>query len=338
MIRIKDIARRAGVSATTVSNVIHGNTKKVSQSTIDLIKQIMEETNYVPSMSARLLAGSRSRIIGVILAAAGQDSASRLQDAFAGTILGAIETEIFRNGYYMMFHISSGDTENSQLASAWQIDGLITVSVPEEDNLHLSKMLKVPIVSVDNYYTEPALPNVGLDDFDGGYRMARCLLEKGHRNILFLSAYDKGGDLQRWLGVAKALDEAKVTDVNARRIIMPGDVKERMEMHRKNLKLYRENTALFFASDYYAAEGMQFLQEQGFRVPEDISIAGFDDSLYATILRPKLTTVGQDMQEKGRLAVRMLINLIETGEKKTDGLQKKLPVQLIERDSVRNLK
>lgn len=337
MIRIKDIAQRAGVSATTVSNVIHGNTRKVSQATIDKINRIIEETNYVPSMGARLLAGNGSRIIGVIVGTEERFREEKLQDPFTGSILGKIETELSRRGYYMMFHMSSGMEENCQLASAWNVEGLLTIGISAEDNLEIRRLSRAPVVSIDVYYGKRAIPNVGLDDFSGGYEMAKYLLKKGHRRILFLTPWDVGVDKARWEGVQKALREYGVERIEECRQLMPFAHGERMELHRRNLEKYRRYTALFFSSDYYAAEGIQFLHDEGIRVPEELSVVGFDNNSYATLIRPALTTVAQDVREKGWQAVDMLMKLIENGGEEGVKTQTKLPIRIVERESVRQL-
>lgn len=337
MIRIKDIAQRAGVSATTVSNVIHGNTRKVSQATIDKINRIIEEANYVPSMGARLLAGNGSRIIGVIVGTEERFREEKLQDPFTGSILGKIETELSRRGYYMMFHMSSGMEENCQLASAWNVEGLLTIGISAEDNLEIRRLSRAPVVSIDVYYGKRAIPNVGLDDFSGGYEMAKYLLKKGHRRILFLTPWDVGVDKARWEGVQKALREYGVERIEECRQLMPCAHEERMELHRRNLEKYRRYTALFFSSDYYAAEGIQFLHDEGIRVPEELSVVGFDNNSYATLIRPALTTVAQDVREKGWQAVDMLMKLIENGGEEGVKTQTKLPIRIVERESVRQL-
>ena len=337
MIRIKDIAQRAGVSATTVSNVIHGNTRKVSQATIDKINRIIEETNYVPSMGARVLAGNGPRIIGVIVGTEERFREEKLQDPFTGSILGKIETELSRRGYYMMFHMSSGMEENCQLASAWNVEGLLTIGISAEDNLEIRRLSRAPVVSIDVYYGKRAIPNVGLDDFSGGYEMAKYLLKKGHRRILFLTPWDVGVDKARWEGVQKALREYGVERIEECRQLMPCAHEERMELHRRNLEKYRRYTALFFSSDYYAAEGIQFLHDEGIRVPEELSVVGFDNNSYATLIRPALTTVAQDVREKGWQAVDMLMKLIENGGEEGVKTQTKLPIRIVERESVRQL-
>lgn len=178
MVRIKDIAKEAGVSATTVSNVIHGNTKKVSKANIEKIQRILEEHQYIPSMSALMLAENRSRLIGVLIGGVGGKRRSIAQDPFTSMMLSALELEIYRQNYYMLFHMSSSSEENWKLAATWKVEGLITLGLTAEENIELAKRCQIPLVSIDNYYYgQEQVDNIGLQDFEGGYKMGKYLID-----------------------------------------------------------------------------------------------------------------------------------------------------------------
>ena len=333
MIRIKDIAERAGVSPTTVSNVIHGNRKKVSAETIEKIESIIRETNYVPSMGARLLAGNHSNIIGVIMG--GRKQTPGILDPFIGSLLSAIELEIYKYGYYMMFHMTKSSEENLYLTTAWNVDGLVTLGLTLEDNLYIQTQGNIPVVAVDGYFKEEKIGNIGLDDFDGGYQMAKHLIENGHIDFLFLSDENIGVNYYRWLGVKEAFKEAGIPIADDHHVIIPQGKEERLKFHEKNMKKYLEHTALFFTSDFYAVEAITFFAKHGISVPDKISIAGFDNSIYATIIHPALTTVKQDISMKGSLAVEHLVKMIKEESRETFNV--KLPVSLVIRDSVKTI-
>lgn len=158
MVRIKDIAREAGVSPTTVSNVIHGNTKKVSKANIDKIQRILEKNQYIPSMSALMLAENRSRLIGVLIGEREGKRRSIASDPFTSVILNSLELEIYRQNYYMLFHLANSQEESWKLAATWKVEGLITLGLSSEENLELSEKCQIPLVSIDNYYGEKRLP------------------------------------------------------------------------------------------------------------------------------------------------------------------------------------
>lgn len=336
MIRIKDIADRAGVSPTTVSNVIHGKTGRVSKETIEKINRILEEMEYVPSISARMLANNSSGLIGVAMGFVKKGNASSFEDPFVSAMIGNLEYQIRKNGYHMMLVARHEEGDIMQQALGWNFDGMIAMALHEKEIAEISGRLGKPLVTIDQYLPpELGVRSITMDDRGGGYQMSQYLIGKGHRKFLFLSDSDVGVDHYRWLGVRQAMEEAGITDCESRHIVIPWDPEKREEAYEQMLPFFRKQTALFFASDYYALEASNFLQNKGVRVPEDMSIAGFDDVTYATLARPKLTTVHQMVDEKARRAVEVLIHLI-----KNEPVQKDvppLPTTLVERESVRDL-
>lgn len=332
MIRIKDIAEKAGVSTTTVSNVIHGNTSKVSKHTIQKVQKLLEEYSYVPSMSARMLAGRGSHMIGILV---GGRKNSIEHSTFFDTIIRELEYQLHKRNYYMILHYSDSPNESLKFAATWNVEGLITVGISEEDNWEIQQHCKVPLVSVDVYYREEwGVANVGTDDFKGGYLMGRFLLEQGHSKILFLSDNDIGVDNRRWLGVKSACEENGIPMEKERHIILPEEKECRREFYRMELKkMAEENDALFYSSDYYAAEGVIQLMVHGISVPEDISVAGFDDSEFARFSQPQLTTVHQSIRAKAVAAVRKLFAYVR--EDVAVPLRDELDVSLVIRESVK---
>lgn len=337
MIRIKDIAKQAGVSATTVSNVIHGNTKRVSPQKVEVIKKLIEDTNYVPSMAARLLAQNSSNIVGVIVTYPRKSQQNVVEDPFTGALLGGIEESLRNYGYYMMLYAAEDFVEIFKLASTWKTDGLIILGFTENDCVNLRKQTQIPFVTIDSYLNHPQdnSSNIGLDDFDGGYGMGKYLIECGHRKTAFLSNNNIGVDYFRWQGFQKAFEEAGIPLGEEEHILLEREKPDRRHQYKKLLKWFLTKTVLFFSSDYYAVEAMDFLWDQQIRVPEDISVAGFDDNAYAEIVRPKLTTVRQDVYGKAAKAVTDLLMLM-SGEE-IENTDKKLPVKLVVRDSVKKL-
>ena len=337
MIRIKDIAKRAGVSPTTVSNVIHGNYNKVSKKTVERIEELLTETEYVPSMGARMLARGNSRIIGVLVGEPEGAKHGREGFAFSNVLIRAIESEIYRKNYYMLLHFTPDPEEGIQFAITWNVEGLITIGLHTKSNTMIQVKGNAPMVSVDTYYEKQGIANVGLDDFGGGYLMTEYLLRCGHRKIGFVSDNDVGVDHERWKGVRMAYEKRMGNTDGVNHILIPAKDSEREDFYKKYLtQLVREQDALFFASDYYAAGALVRMKDLGIRVPDDISVAGFDDSEAARLCRPKLTTIHQDIAEKGRYAVKKLFQLID-GEPNLS-VSDQLPVSLVVRDSVKNMK
>ena len=209
MITIKDMAEIAGVSPTTVANVLHGRTKKMSKETLKKVQDVIDRSNYVSNMGARVLANYGSRIIGVIMNYDRRAENNALSDPFYGTIVGALEKEIREHGYYMMLYMAGSIEETVRLASSWNIEGLVALGCRPDEARKIRQQMELPVVLIDSYFEDGVEDcyNVGLDDFGGGYRMTSYLIRQGHRHIAFLADEKEpvGVDRERLKGYQKAL-------------------------------------------------------------------------------------------------------------------------------------
>lgn len=285
MIRLQDIADMAGVSRTTVSNVINGNTKRVSQKTIDKITAILKEQNYVPHMGSVMLSGHGSRIIGVVLGFAQAHGMYSLQDSFVGELVGTIQMEAEMKGYYVM------------------------------------------LIGGEN------IQNVGVDDYSGGYQIGSYLCSCGFDKALFLAETDIDSDYSRWMGFKQAMEKEGKFCSRTRLIVIPGERNRRIQKYKELLPRFLQVKAVAFSSDYAAIEAMNFLSDHGIKVPEQVSVTGFDDSIYARMVRPRLTTVHQDVGQKAHLAFSRLLRMVAGEQLKEFNI--KSPVYLVKRDSVK---
>ncbi len=343
MATIKDIAREAGVSFTTVSNVIHGNTKRVSPATIEKIEKIMKEMHYVPNMGARMLVKHRSDIIGVIANDLTDPSREGIQSPFMSEILGTMEKEIRRNGYYMMLCFSNSAEEIEKLLSTWNAAGIITVSMGTRDSRRLGEKIKVPAVFTDCYFREEeTYCNVGTEDEAGAFEITSYLLGLGHRKIRFVSDVDRSrvDDLcdvgrMREYGFVRAMAQAGIPDGEQRILFCGNTAEEKEHLFEEIVRKKDGITALVFCNDYLAIEGMDYFLHHNIRIPEDFSITGFDDIDMAHLTNPRLTTIHQGVSEKGRLAVRNMISLIEKEQICSKSVR--LPVKLVIRESAQKI-
>ena len=340
MITIKEIASRLGLSTTTVSNVIHGKTREVSAETIERVQKFLEEVEYVPNINARNLAQGQSKIIGVVLKSLDfrlWHSSNILSDPFVADMIGGIEKAVRDAGYYMMLYISDDIAEIIQHISIWNVDGLILFSMMDDDGNRVAAKYHKPIVCIDTYSSanNDDFVNVGLDDAKGAYDAVKYLIGSGHRKIGFVTDNRVGVDWQRFWGYRRALAESGIEYSDKDFFLM----KPSKELINDNIvKLCskaKDYSALFCCSDIYAAIMMAALKEKGFRIPEDISIVGFDDNLYSRICTPRLTTVHQDADEKGRVAVETLVGMIMGREPVSKKIV--LKTHLVTRDSVRKI-
>lgn len=335
MITIKDMAEMLGISTTTVSNVIHGKTSEVSQKTVERVEKILEEYEYVPNISARSLTQNSSKIIGVAFKCRKDKYINLFTDPFFGELIGALEAEIRARGYFMMTYTSNDISEIIRNVLTWNVDGLILVGMLHDDFIRIKSRYKNPTVLIDSYASREIMNyvNVGLEDEEGAYAITRYLLKMGHRKIAFLADNMEGVDYTRYLGYQRALADSGLEMEEENLLIFhPGTV-ERESSLRELYYRCKNYTAFMCCSDYYAVLLMNYFMDRGIRIPEDLSITGFDNNLMSRVVRPALTTVGQDVTKKGRLAVEYLLKMI-------DGIEPaewdvKLPTELVIRDSVR---
>lgn len=339
MTTIKDIAERAGVSTATVSNVIHGNTKKVSPATIELIEKLIKEMGYVQKMGLSVLNNGSSKMVAVVIRTHKKYEDAVISDPFYGKILGFIEEKLRGQGYYMMLYSTDDVNEVFRTVMAWNIDGVIALSFSRNDCNKIWHLIHKPVISIDAYgisHDDTPVTNIGLDDSTGGALMAEYLLQCGYDNILVGATNDYGVDYSRWTGAKEMFDEAIEGDCEKKiRLVNIGEtVIARESFYQQILRQvpFPKRTAIFFLSDFFAIEAISYLASRGLRVPEDLGIAGFDDITYAHLTVPKLTTIHQNMERKAELAVEELLNAIE--DPVYMGKEVLLDVMLIARDSV----
>ncbi len=327
-VRIVDIAEELGLSTATVSNVIHGKTKKISDETVKRVQELLEKKQYIPSMAGILLAQNNSRIIGVVVNNHEKYESRVLEDTFISSSLNYLSNELERAGYFMMVKVTKEWSEIDRFASMWNMEGMVVIGFCEQDYKQLRDRMHIPFVVYDGYFNEQGrMCNLVIDNYDGGYQMGRYLRSLGHKKVLCISDNNVCMDLERIEGFQAALKED-----GADFMLIPMGKTERRSFYKQNLEQLRKYSAIFAVSDYYAIDLMNFLSENGVRIPEDISVAGFDDCPLCEMVYPPLTTVRQDGERRARLAVSMLKKL---REEENNGMTITLPVTLVERQSVR---
>lgn len=333
MVTIKDIANMTGVSPTTVANVIHGRTNKVSKENVKKIQQALKEQHYVPKLAQETMTRGKTRLIGVVIYTSKVYTGTSIADPFHGMLVGVLEQEIRKAGYYMLLYTEKDLDAIFQMASSWNVAGMIVVTFAEKDYAKLSALIgDRPIVGIDTYdRLEPADYNVGLNDVDGGFQITEHLLKCGYKEVLIITEHNaKGADRGRLEGYKKALAKYGKAYRSKYHIIVDPEFPDKQMKRLKELQQYAgKGYAIFCVSDQLAAMTMRSFLEDGYRIPQDMGIAGFDDNTYAQIVYPRLTTMRQDIPQKGIQAVRMLMKLIngETLEKRDIQLTAKLIVR-----------
>ena len=335
MVRIKDIAEYVGVSTTTVSNVINGKDQRVSESVRKKIKMALDEMGYVPNMSAMMLAQTNSGMIGVVIPHK-TGTKITLDDPYYSSLLGNLEFEIRKHNYYMYLIAQQTEEEIIKQAIAWNLEGLIVCNMAQAELLSLCKRYRKNIVSIDTYLNRKAnFINVMTDDLGGGYQMGNYLISQGHNKIAMVADNDVSVDHYRWMGLQRAMAEHSLEITEEDHMILSSIESVRALQLEELLDKFKMYTALFVASDFYALELSSFLQSKMVKIPDDISIAGFDDLIYAKLARPKLTTMSQNIGRKAGMAVEALLSMKENPDITRKWV---LDVKLTERESVKRIR
>ncbi|MBD2843745.1 LacI family DNA-binding transcriptional regulator [Paenibacillus sp. IB182496] len=338
---IKDVASHAGVSAAAVSYVLNGKAHKVSEDTIQKIHDSVKALNYIPNISARGLAKNTSELVSIIIPQTESRKQLMLENPFYAEIISAIEAVVRDYGYHAILAGVDEGVSYLDISVSRNLDGAIIMGVYPERLYEECKKVNIPIVLIDSYIHDETFANVGIDDEHGGYLATSHLIAKGHRNIALVTGTIRRDGVveKRFLGYKRALQENGL-------FYHPDYVFEdsvSYEHGRVTGRLIAERhpdiTAVFATADMVAFGLIRGIHEAGKRVPDDLSVIGFDDISMAHMFLPPLTTVKQQISYKGETAARLLMEQI-VGERPRRGAEVPrilIPLELVERDTVRLL-
>ena len=337
-LNLKTIAEMAGVSKVTVSNVLNGKYDRVSKETIERVQKIIEVTNYRPSATARSLSLKQSHIIGVVIPYLYEDETFSRRP-YTAHMLGCLEKYIRSQGYYMMPRCVAESMDALPDFTAWNVDGAFVLDLIGEDALRFQDKLNIPTVFIDTYADYTSLATVHADDYKGGYLAAKYLLDKGHRQIAFVSPPLIGGigvmherhrgfcDALREQGIELDQDHHVVTES----VLLEHGVEAGEQIAASKLHI----TAVAATADVLALGVMKGLRRGGKQVPDDVSVIGFDGLPECEHSYPALTSISQRLKEKAQCASEYLFSLLR-GDTTTSG-NRKTDVDLIERESVKTI-
>lgn len=332
LVTIKQIAERAGVSTATVSNVIHGKTKRVSPANVERIQKLIEEMGYAQNDSGRKRCGEANNLIAVVINSHKEYEEAILSDPFYGKTIGCIEQRLREMGYYMLLYSAEDVDDIFQMAMTWDVTGVITITLSWPYCDKLRNMIRKPVVSIDAHGIVPGpaqVTNVGLNEQMGGRLMVEHLLRQGYEDIYVCATRDFGNDHLRWVGARQAWEQYHPANRRLQLLIAGVSQKEREAFYQSivDWKASQRRIAIFFLSDYMAIEALSYLTSRGLRVPEQIGIAGYDDIIYAGKLR--LTTIHQDIRQKAERAVDELCAMMNNPDYTPQNVV--LPVSLVQR-------
>jgi DNA-binding LacI/PurR family transcriptional regulator len=309
-ITVKDIAKKAGVSHSTVSRALH-DSSLIADETIERIKQIANEMSYSPSAAARALKTNRSQVLGVVL--------SNIDDPFFSEILQGIESGVQGSGYSLFIAAAHREPKREheivQAMVEHRVDGVIICSTTFSGE-QSGQLLQygVPMVVVNNQAAEDFRYSIYHDDVDGSRQVARHLIELGHRRIAYLGNFLSGRTTQDRLAGLRLEMESNGLTIPAEYIheAAGGNPENGIEASRYFLDLPQRPTAIVCFNDMLAIGMLKGLHQIGVRVPDEISVTGFDNIIFSAYTNPPLTTLDQPKQFIGTEAARLLLELLSS--------------------------
>ncbi len=334
MATMKDIARLAGVSTSTVSHVIN-KTRFVSEEISERVNSAAKELNYAPSALARSLKMNRTRTIGMLVTTS--------TNPFFGEVVKGVERSCYHQNYNLILCNTEGDTERMKASIDTllqkRVDGLILMcSTLEGEKLDIfDQYPSIPVVVMDWGPMHFESDKIQDNSFLGGYLATKHLIESGHKEIGCITGpLNRHQALMRYEGYKKALKEHHIA-------INPDWIVEsdfECDGGAKSLEVLMSRgalpTSLFVCNDMMAMGAINVAHEKGIHVPNDLSIIGYDDIHIAKFMSPSLTTIHQPKYRLGKAAVETLLAKIEKTSLAADIVQ--LEPSLVVRGSVKNLK
>lgn len=302
---IQDVAREAGVSPATVSNVLNGRWKQTSPATRERILEVAKRLNYRPNAMAAALRTRRTRTVAVVF--------TNILNPFYTAVLRGIQDEARRAGYTIVLANSddSPELEREAVATfrAQQVDGLIITTTGENDQL-LKTLPEtgVPTVLVDRGDPDLALDTVRVDNISAARAAVEYLLRLGHRRVAIISGLTTGVPTRagRVKGYQQALEAAGIALRPEYEQVCATSIENGWQAAQNLLDLPEPPTALFAANTFLALGALQLIREREIQVPRDLSFLIFDDPEWSRIANPPITAVAQPTHRLGALAFQLL--------------------------------
>ncbi len=327
-ITMKDIAEKLNVSIVTVSKAL-SDKEGVSDELKEKIKALASQMGYRYNMLAKSMKEGLSYNIGIVV----PDRFIGKQQSFYLKFQRHITQALENYGYYGVLQILSPEDEEAlalpRFYSEKRVDGMIILGQITKDYIETLQTTEIPIVFLDFYDEHSTIDSVITDSFYAAYELTNYVIKKGHKNIAFVgNIYATSSIQDRFLGYYKSLIEHHldiapvfINDRDAQGVFIDIELPDPLP------------DAFVCNCDEVAYNLILKLQKLGYKIPDDVSVVGFDNDIYATLSQPQLTTVEVDMQEMARVAIKILINKISRSPKEYGRLLVK--ARLVIRDSVK---
>ncbi len=306
-VSIKDIARLAGVSHSTVSRALR-KSSLIPFETAERIRRIAESQGYTPSAVARGLVTSKTEAIGVVV--------TSIADPFNGEVVAGIEELANEQGYTVILAGSNAEPDREiavvRSFQARRVDGILVAS-SRVGALHtpLLSELQIPIVLLNNQHPSAFVHSVCFNNEAGAYQAVNHLVTLGHQKIAYLGdRFGLHSDAERYAGYSKMMSEAGLKIEEQFVVRADGKPAGARSAAQQLFSSKTLPTAVFCYNDMTALGVLAEASRRGLAVPDDLSVIGFDDIFFASYLNPPLTTVRQPMKDLGRRATQLLLALL----------------------------
>ncbi|WP_318404987.1 HTH-type transcriptional repressor PurR [Photobacterium leiognathi] len=333
MATIKDVARMAGVSTTTVSHVIN-KTRFVAEATQKKVLAAVDELNYAPSAVARSLKCNTTRTIGMLV--------TKSTNPFFAEVVHGVEEYCYGAGYTLILCNTEGNLEKQRdylrMLAEKRVDGLLVMCSDLDQKLLelLERQNDLPMVIMDWGPDKPHTDNIQDNAETGGYIATKHFIDNGHKKIGCLSGQgDKSTCHERLKGFRKAMAEANLS-VNED-WLLEGDFEceSAVEAAKKFIAMKERPTAIFCFNDIMAMAMISTFEQAGLRIPDDISIIGYDNIDLAPYFAPPLTTIHQPKRRLGKTAVEILLDRVKDKNHARQTFE--MTPELVARKSVKDL-
>lgn len=330
-VTIKDVAKAAGVSITTVSRIINKVEGFTNEETKNRVLKVIKELNYKPNSLARSLVTKRTNTIGLIL--------PDITNPFFPTIAKSIEKRLNLRGYSLILCNSYDDKENEEnylrILRDKCVDGIIASSAYIDDHNEVIEDYNLPIVFIDRKCNEDIKYGVFAENIKGAYLATEHLIKLGHRRIgCVIGENGINTTAERLDGYIQALQDNNISVdediIKSSQYSISGGYEAGKELLEKS-----DITAIFAQDDLIACGVYKVAKEKKIRIPKDLSVVGFDDIDMVELLEPPLTTIRQNTKDMGNLAVDMLMKLLDNKELESNIVT--IPTNLVLRKSTKKL-
>jgi LacI family transcriptional regulator, repressor for deo operon, udp, cdd, tsx, nupC, and nupG len=324
---IADVAKRAGLSRATVSRVLN-NHPNVTEDKKRLVREAMESLKYVPNTTAQRLRNQRTDTIAILVPV--------LTNPFFAYLLESMDMVATKNHLQLLIcqtrYSKQKELDFLELLRRKQVDGLILTSYENEWRKIEPFAEFGPMVLCNEYERNTKVPIIRMDQFEAGYIGTRHLIEQGHERIACTCGDKSNLAKDRQAGYRKALAEKGLLVLDEWIFSNVFDLEDGKRVLRTMMYLKEAPTAVFTGSDQVAAGMIMAAKSIGKSVPDDIAIIGFDDQPICKVVEPALTTIRQPIEELGKTAMEVMIDLIAF-KKELNHQEILLPYDLVIRDS-----